>query len=211
MGIAQPKCRQCRRENQKLFLKGDRCYTKACAMDREGRQKPPGQHGERAAQKKMTGYGTQLREKQKLKRIYMVEEGITRRYVAEAERRTGVSGELMMELFERRLDNVVYRLGIAKSRGQARQMVSHGFFQVNGKRVDVPSIRLRIGDVVSVFESKRGYDFVKGLIAGRGVSGSPEWLSWDDNSMSGKVLALPTRDQIDTIVEEQVIIEFYSR
>lgn len=210
MGTASPKCRLCRREGVKLFLKGERCYTKKCAIERESRRKPPGQHGAMALNKKITDYGKQLREKQKLRRIYRMEERPFRRYVDEAIRRPGVAGENLLQLLELRLDNVVYRLGLAVSRDQARQMVSHGFFTVNGRKVNIPSYQLRPGDEVAVASGKRDSEPIKSNLAGRGAN-IPTWLSFDVETMTGRVLARPTREQIDTDVEEQMIIEFYSR
>lgn len=210
MGIASPKCRLCRRESVKLFLKGERCYTKKCAIERESRRKPPGQHGAMAVNKKITDYGKQLREKQKLRRIYRMEERPFRRYVDEAIQRPGVAGENLLQLLELRLDNVVYRLGLAVSRDQARQMVSHGFFTVNGRKVNIPSYLLRPGDEVAVVPGKRDSGPIASNLAGRGAN-IPAWLSFDTTTLAGHVLARPTREQIDTDVEEQMIIEFYSR
>ncbi len=210
MGIQSPKCRLCRREGVKLFLKGERCYTKKCAIEREGRRKPPGQHGEMAASKKLTEYGKQLREKQKMKRIYRLEERPFRRYVEEAIRRPGVTGENLLQLLEMRLDNVVYRLGLAVSRDQARQLVSHGFFTVNGRKVNIPSYQLRPGDEIAVAEGKRGSEPIASNLQSRGAH-IPDWLTFDATTLTGRVLARPTREQIDTDVEEQMIIEFYSR
>lgn len=210
MGIASPKCRLCRREGVKLFLKGERCYTKKCAIERESRRKPPGQHGAVAVSKKLTDYGKQLREKQKLRRIYRMEERQFRRYVDEAIRRPGVAGENLLQLLEMRLDNVVYRLGLAVSRDQARQLVSHGFFTVNGRKVNVPSYQLRPGDEVSVAQGKRDSEPIPSNLAGRSAN-IPAWLNFDPTTLTGRVIARPTREQIDTDVEEQMIIEFYSR
>ena len=210
MGIASPKCRLCRREGVKLFLKGERCYTKKCAIERENRSKPPGQHGAMAVSKKLTEYGKQLREKQKLRRIYRVEEGQFRQYVDEAIRRPGVAGENLLQLLESRLDNVVYRLGLAVSRDQARQLVSHGFFKVNGKKVNIPSYLLRPGDEVAVAEAKRSSEPIQSNLQSRGAH-IPDWLTFDATTLTGRVVARPTREQIDTDVEEQMIIEFYSR
>lgn len=210
MGISSPKCRLCRREGVKLFLKGERCYTKKCAIERENRRKPPGQHGAMAASKKLTDYGKQLREKQKLRRIYRIEERPFRRYVDEAIRRPGVAGENLLQLLEMRLDNVVYRLGLAVSRDQARQMVSHEFFTVNGRKVNIPSYQLRPGDEIAVAESKRNSEPLVSNLRQRSVN-VPEWLQFDATQLSGRVIARPTREQIDTDVEEQMIIEFYSR
>ena len=210
MGIASPKCRLCRREGVKLFLKGERCYTKKCAIERESRRKPPGQHGAMAVSKKLTDYGKQLREKQKLRRIYRMEERPLRTYVDEAIRRPGVAGENLLQLLEMRLDNVVYRLGLAVSRDQARQLVSHGFFTVNGRKVNIPSYQLRPGDEIMVAENKRGAEPIQSNLQRRGAH-IPDWLTFDTTTLTGRVLARPTREQIDTDVEEQMIIEFYSR
>ena len=202
-----PKCRQCRREGLKLFLKGGRCYTKKCAIDR--RNFPPGQHGQ-GPQKKMTEYATQLREKQKMKRYYRVLEKPFHNYLTEAERRRGVTGENLLVLLELRLDNVVYRLNLGASRAAARQFVSHGHIKVNGRRVNIASYITRPGDDISLAEDSRKLPPV--LEAVRGVGRRvPEWLSFDVNALTGKVLAAPTRDQIDAPVEEQLIVEYYSR
>jgi small subunit ribosomal protein S4 len=205
-----PRCRQCRREGEKLFLKGSKCVTH-CTLDKEKRRKPPGQHGSNVVQKKLTEYGVQLREKQKLRRIYRVMEGQFRNYLTEATRRGGVTGENLMRLLELRLDNAIYRLGLASSRAMARQLVSHRFFTVNGRRVNIPSYQLRPGDVVGVHESKSQTDAVKEIRAKLHTRGLPEWLEMDNTNLVGKVISVPTRDQINTDVEEQLIVEFYSR
>ncbi|MGC8668334.1 MAG: 30S ribosomal protein S4 [Chthonomonadales bacterium] len=207
---SEPRCRQCRREGEKLFLKGDRCF-RHCVLDKEDRRKPPGQHGASAAQKKLTEYGTQLREKQKLRRIYRVLERQFRNYMAEAERRKGVTGETLLQLLEMRLDNVVYRLGLASSRAMARQLVSHRFFTVNGRRVNIPSYQVRPGDVIGVHESKMQTEVMKQMRSKLHTRGLPDWLEFDAAEMEGRVLAAPTRSQIDTPVQEQLIVEFYSR
>jgi small subunit ribosomal protein S4 len=205
-----PRCRQCRREGEKLFLKGSKCVTH-CTLDKEKRRKPPGQHGSNVVQKKLTEYGVQLREKQKLRRIYRVMEGQFRNYLTEATRRGGVTGENLMQLLELRLDNAIYRLGLASSRAMARQLVSHRFFTVNGRRVNIPSYQLRPGDVITVHESKSQTDAVKEIRAKIHTRGLPEWLEMDNTNLVGKVVSVPTRDQINTDVEEQLIVEFYSR
>jgi len=205
-----PRCRQCRREGEKLFLKGEKC-VRHCTLDKEKRRKPPGQHGSTFIQKKLTEYGTQLREKQKLRRVYRVLEGQFRGYMAEAERRRGVTGETLLQLLETRLDNVVYRLGLAASRAQARQMVSHRFFTVNGRRVNIPSYQVRAGDVIAVHESKNRAGVVREAREKAHTRGLPDWLEFDLQNMVGKVLSIPTRPQIDTAVQEQLIVEFYSR
>jgi small subunit ribosomal protein S4 len=201
------RCRQCRREGEKLYLKGTRCYSKKCAIER--RNYPPGMHGQ-GPQKKTTEYAGQLREKQKMKRIYRVLERPFRNYLAEAERRRGVTGENMLQLLEIRLDNTVYRLNMAASRAQARQMVNHRHFLVNGKAVNIPSYLLRTGDVITVRESSRKLlpmlDALRGM--GRHI---PDWLTFDAGSLTAKVLSAPTRDMIDTDVQEQLIVEYYSR
>lgn len=202
-----PVCRLCRRDGVKLFLKGERCYTGKCAIER--RKYAPGQHGQR--QRKLAEFGVQLREKQKLKRIYRVLERQFRSYFKEAVRRKGVTGETLLQLLELRLDNVVYRLGFGLSRRQARQLVNHGHFLVNGKRVNIPSYQLRPGDVVAAAEASRQAGAIVEALATTGGRRTPEWLSLDREGMSGRVVAVPTREQIDTQVNEALIVEFYSR
>jgi len=205
-----PRCRQCRREGEKLFLKGSKCILH-CTIDNEKRRKPPGQHGSNVVQKKLTEYGVQLREKQKLRRIYRVMEGQFRNYLTEATRRGGVTGDNLMQLLELRLDNAIYRLGLASSRAMARQLVSHRFFTVNGRRVNIPSYQVRPGDVVAIHETKNQTDAVKEIRAKIHTRGLPDWLEMDNANLVGKVISAPTRDQINTDVEEQLIVEFYSR
>ena len=203
-----PVCRLCRREGMKLFLKGERCYTDKCAIEK--RNVPPGQHG-RARRAKMVGYGIQLREKQKVKRTYGVLENQFRRYFEEADRRKGITGELLLQQLERRLDNVVYRLGFATSRPQARQLVRHGHFTINGKKVDIPSYQARPGDIVGLRPSSRENPTIVHAmeeVKGRGI---PEWLSLDAGAIAGKVSQLPTREQINLPVQEQLIVELYSK
>jgi small subunit ribosomal protein S4 len=203
-----PVCRLCRREGMKLFLKGERCYTDKCAIEK--RNVPPGQHG-RARKAKMVGYGVQLREKQKVKRTYGVLENQFRRYFEAADRTKGITGELLLQMLERRLDNVVYRLGFATSRPQARQLVRHGHFTVNGKKVDIPSYSVRMGDVVAVRASSGENPTIQHAaeeVKGRGI---PEWLSLEPAGLSGRVAALPTREQINLPVQEQLIVELYSK
>jgi small subunit ribosomal protein S4 len=202
-----PVCRLCRRDGVQLFLKGERCYTSKCAVKR--RQTPPGQHGQKRV--KIGEYGRQLREKQKLKRIYRVLERQFRNYFEEATRRKGVTGETLLQLLEFRLDNVVYRLGYALSRRQARQFVNHRHFLVNGKRVNIPSYQTKPGDVIAVAPGSRE---AGGIVeATRTAAGrrTPTWLSVDVNERSGQVLTTPSRDQIDTQVDEALVVEFYSR
>lgn len=202
-----PVCRLCRREGMKLFLKGERCYTEKCAIEK--RNMPPGQHG-RARKSKMQGYGIQLREKQKVKRIYGVLEDQFRRYFETAERTHGITGETLLQLLERRLDSAVYRMGFATSRAQGRQLVRHGHFLVNGKKVDIPSYSLKAGDMVTVREtSKQNASILHAQeeVKGRGV---PEWLS-TDAELASKVVTIPTREQIGLQVQEQLIVELYSK
>ena len=203
-----PVCRLCRREGMKLFLKGERCYTEKCAIEK--RNFAPGQHG-KTRKSKLAGYGVQLREKQKVKRIYGVLEDQFRRYFEQAERTRGITGETLLQLLERRLDNVVYRIGYATSRPQGRQLVRHGHFTVNGRKVDIPSYSLKPGDVVSVRESSRKNASILHAIEevkGRGV---PEWLQADAEGMSAKIGSVPTREQINLPVQEQLIVELYSK
>jgi small subunit ribosomal protein S4 len=203
-----PVCRLCRREGEKLYLKGDKCFSRKCPVER--RQYAPGQHGQ-SRQTKLSDYGTQLREKQKMRRIYGVRERQFRNYMAEAERRRGVTGENLLQLLEMRLDNVVYRLGLAGSRSQARQIVNHGHIVVNGKKVNIPSYLVRVGDVVEVLEKSRGMSQIATNIEASGGRALPTWLSFDANAMKGTILTAPTRDEIDTDVQESLIVEFYSR
>ncbi|MCL4813081.1 MAG: 30S ribosomal protein S4 [Vicinamibacteraceae bacterium] len=203
-----PVCRLCRREGMKLFLKGERCYTEKCAIEK--RNLVPGQHG-KARKQKLTGYGLQLREKQKVKRIYGVLENQFRRYFEVADRTRGITGETLLQLLERRLDNVVYRLGFSTSRAQARQLVRHGHFLVNGKKVDIPSFSVRTGDVVSVRgASAKNASIVHAMeeVKGRGI---PDWLALEGEKMAGRVVSLPTREQINLPVQEQLIVELYSK
>ncbi len=192
----------------KLFLKGERCYTEKCAIEK--RNLPPGQHG-KARKAKMLGYGLQLREKQKVKRTYGVLENQFRRYFETADRQRGITGETLLQLLERRLDNAVYRIGFATSRPQARQLVKHGHFLVNGKKVDIPSYQLRQGDVVTLRQSsEKNPAILHALeeVKGRGV---PDWLALDAAAPSGRVVSLPTREQINLPVQEQLIVELYSK
>ena len=202
-----PVCRLCRRDGVKLFLKGERCYTSKCAIER--RKYPPGQHGQR--QRKLADYGIQLREKQKLKRIYRVLERQFSNYFKEAVRRKGVTGEILLQLLELRLDNVVYRMGFGLSRRQARQIVNHGHFTVNGRKVNIPSYQVRPGDTIAVAEKSKKAGAIVEALAATGGRRVPEWLTLDVNGMTGQVVAVPTRDQIDTQVNEALIVEFYSR
>ena len=202
-----PVCRLCRREGTKLFLKGERCSSGKCALDR--RSTVPGQHG--AANKKVREYGMQLREKQKTRRYYGVLERQFANYFEEADRQTGMTGENLLVLLERRFDNVVYRMGMAESRKEARQLVLHGHFTLNGKKVTIPSISVRVGDVIAVKESSRDSAKIKGLIEGVASKLSPKWLEVDKENAVAKVVALPARDDIDFDFNEQLIVELYSK
>ena len=200
-----PSCRQCRREGCKLFLKGDRCTSKKCAFER--RQSLPGQHG--AARKRVTEYGLQLREKQKVKRAYGILEKQFRKYYEEAERMKGVTGENMLSLIERRLDNAVYRMGIGASRSECRQIVNHGHITVNGKRVNVPSYIVKPGDVIAIKENKKDLQMFKDLKGMKIIM--PKWLEFNSEKLEGKILANPSREDIDLNIKEHLIIELYSR
>lgn len=204
-----PVCRRCRREGVKLYLKGDKCYSRKCPVEK--RTYPPGQHGQSKMQRKLSDYGTQLREKQKMRRIYGVREGQFRNYMAEAVRRPGVTGENLLSLLETRLDNVVYRLGLATSRAQARQFVSHGHINVNGKRVNIASYQLRVGEEIQVAENARKITPLVSAVESSGGRGVPSWLEFNTNDMKGKINSVPVRDEIDTDVQESLIVEFYSR
>ena len=203
----QAVCRLCRREGQKLFLKGDRCYTDKCAADR--RQHPPGQHGQ--GRTKASEYGLQLREKQKAKRYYGILEAQFQGYYNLAAKRKGKTGENMLALLESRLDNVVYRLGFAMSRAEARQLVLHGHFQVNGRKVDIPSFLVRPGMIITLKQKSRNLDKLKSVIDANAFRQPPKWLYYDGNAMVAKVLAIPQREDIDIPIEEQLIVEFYSK
>jgi small subunit ribosomal protein S4 len=203
-----PVCRLCRREAMKLFLKGERCYTEKCAIEK--RNFAPGQHG-KTRKSKLAGYGVQLREKQKVKRIYGVLEDQFRRYFEQAERTRGITGETLLQLLERRLDNVVYRIGYATSRAQARQLVRHGHFTVNGRKVDIPSFAVREGDEVLVRASSQKNAAIAHAmdeVKGRGI---PDWLLFDAAKTGGRVTSIPTREQINLPVQEQLIVELYSK
>ena len=203
-----PVCRLCRREGMKLFLKGERCYTGKCAIDR--RAYAPGQHGQARA-KKPTEYGLQLREKQKARRLYGVMEKQFRHYFDEAARRKGVTGENLLVLLERRLDNVVFHLGFASSRPEARQLVNHGHFTVNGKKVDIASYSVRVGETIAVKEGSKSSPRVKQLLENLGSRSVPGWLSLDANAAAGTVINLPTREDIQIPIQEHLIVEKYSR
>ena len=201
-------CRQCRREGQKLFLKGDRCYTQKCALDCRGYA--PGQHGQ--GRSKTSEYGSQLREKQKVRRYYGVREKQFRSYFAMAEKRQGITGEILLAILETRLDNVVYRMGFAMARRQARQLVSHAHFTVNGKKVNIPSYLVRVGDVIEVKESSRSSAAFKRFTAEDAPQVTdPTWLERDKNALKGTVTRMPARDDIDMPIEEHLIVELYSK
>jgi small subunit ribosomal protein S4 len=202
-----PACKLCRREGTKLFLKGDRCLSGKCAIDR--RNTAPGQHG--AATKKLREYGMQLREKEKTKRYYGVLERQFVNYFEEADRTKGMTGENLICLLERRLDNVVYRMGMAASRKEARQLVLHGHFTLNGKNVNIPSLIVKAGDVISVKESSRASVKIKALAEDLATKSAPKWLDVDKNGLSVKVATLPARDDVDFDFNEQLIVELYSK
>jgi small subunit ribosomal protein S4 len=200
-------CRQCRREGLKLYLKGSRCYTKKCAFER--RPTPPGQHGVR--RRKVGDYGLQLREKQKVRRVYGVLEKQFRNYYLEASRQSGVTGEYLLRTLELRLDNVVFRLGLAPSRAAARQIVAHGHLAVNGVPTNIPSYRLKIGDRVEVRESHRSRELFKTVRDSLSSHQAPDWLSLDAANLAGSVIAFPRRDQMPLDFNEQLVVEYYSR
>lgn len=202
-----PVCRLCRREGEKLFLKGDKCYSDKCPVEK--RTYPPGQHGRE--RKKMSDYALHLREKQKLRRIYGVLERQFRRYYHNAARKKGVTGEVLLQSLEMRLDNILYRLGFAASRAQARQLVNHGHFTVNGRKVDIPSYGTRPGDVIAPRSASRDLEVIRSNVEAAAQRSLPEWLELDPETMEGRIKALPARDQIDTNVKEALIVEFYSR
>jgi len=200
-------CRICRREGEKLFLKGDRCYSEKCAVER--RKYPPGQHGQ--GYRKLSDYGVQLREKQKVRKIYGLLERQFRRYFYEAERRKGITGEILLQLVESRLDNTVYRMGFAPNRVRARQLISHGHIVVNGKKINLPSYQVREGDSVSVKDSSRDMPEIIDSLSKVEHRGIPAWVEVDSVNHTGKVLRIPSRDEIQLPVQEQLIVELYSK
>ena len=202
-----PSCKLCRREGTKLFLKGDRCTSGKCALDR--RSTAPGQHG--AANKKQREYGMQLREKQKTRRYYGILEKQFKNYFVEADRQEGMTGENLLKLIERRLDNVVYRMGMAESRKEARQLVLHAHFLLNGKKVNIPSLLVKVGDVISVKDTSKDSPKFKELVEGQDSKISPKWLEINKEKLSAKVIALPEREDIDFPFNEQLIVELYSK
>lgn len=203
-----PVCKLCRREGLKLFLKGERCFTPKCAIDR--RNQPPGQHGLRR-RGKTSDFGLQLREKQKARRTYGVLEKQFRRHFDTAERRPGVTGENLLQVLESRLDNLVYRLGIADSRPQARQIVNHGHVLVNGRKADIPSYICKPGDVISVRPDRLTDEYFKTVLVGIARKDVPGWLQLDPRNLSGKVVSLPARNDLELNLNEQLIVEYYSR
>lgn len=207
-----PVCKLCRREGEKLFLKGTRCFSPKCPFERK-RGYPPGEHGwvARFRRRRQSDYAHQLREKQKTKRIYGMLERQMRRFFSKAERGSGVTGENLLSLLERRLDNVVYRMGFADSRAQARQLVAHGHFSVNGRRLKAPSYLVKPQDTISVREASRKRTYFKNRAEGLDDGAVVDWLTLDAKSMSGRMLREPGRGDIDTSVNEQLIVEYYSR
>ena len=200
-------CRLCRREGQKLFLKGERCYSDKCSVALRGYA--PGQHGQ--GRKKSSEYGMQLRAKQTARRFYGVQENQFHHYFEIAERKQGITGDNLLRILGSRLDNVVYRVGFASSRAEARQLVGHGHFEVNGKRVDIASYLLKAGDVVSICEKSRSSEKLKAVVEANSARPVPQWIDDNRDQLTAKVIALPTRDQIEAPVDEQLIVEFYSK
>ena len=200
-------CRLCRREGLKLFLKGERCYTDKCAIER--RNYPPGQHGQ--ARPKFSEYSIQLREKQKLRRIYGILEGQFRRYFQMADRAKGVTGETLLQLLERRMDNMVYRMGFATSRSEARQLVRHGHFSVNGRKVNVPSFLVKVGDVVAVTERSRKVVRIQEALDLAQRRGVPDWLEVSSEAFTGRVKAIPARADLTMPINEKLVVELYSK
>ena len=203
----EAKCRICRREGAKLFLKGDRCYTDKCAYER--RPYAPGQHGR--IRKKMSDYAVMLREKQKTRRMYGILEEQFRDYFQRADMKKGVTGENLLSALERRLDNTIYRLGFASSRNQARQLVRHGLFTLNGRRVNIPSLQVKVGDVIEVRERNRQSPIIQEAQQVIARRGTPAWLEVEGEKLKGKVIALPTREDVQFPINEQLIVELYSK
>ena len=200
-------CRLCRREGEKLFLKGERCYTNKCSISR--RVYAPGQHGQQ--KKKVSEYGMQLREKQKARRFYGILEGQFRKYFEMASKKKGITGENLLQLLETRLDNVIYRLGLATSRPEARQLVNHGHFTINGKKVDIPSYLISVGDVIALREKSKSSPKTKTIHEITGSKVIPQWLEFDPDNLTGKVVSLPSREDIDLPIREHLIVELYSK
>lgn len=202
-----PSCKLCRREGKKLFLKGDRCLTDKCALSR--RSTVPGQHG--AGRKSVKEYGQHLREKQTARRYYGVQEKQFKKYYNVADKQEGIAGENLLSLLERRFDNVVYRMGLASSRKEARQLVRHAHFTLNGKKADIPSIILKVGDVVALKDKSRSSEKLKALMENMASANAPKWLEVNADAASAKVIAVPAREDVDFDFNEQLIIEFYSK
>jgi small subunit ribosomal protein S4 len=202
-----PKCRQCRREGEKLFLKGEKCFTDKCAIER--RSYPPGQHGQRNT--RLSGYGVQLREKQKVRRIYGMLERQFRKDYKEADRQRGITGENLLQLLESRLDTVVYRMGFGASRAESRQIVRHNGINVNGKRVNIPSYLVRAGDQVEVADKTKVHLRVKAALAAAEQRGFPEWIEVDTKHLKGTFKALPQRSELPATINESLIVELYSK
>ena len=207
MATSASDCRICRRENIKLYLKGERCYSDKCAVER--RSYPPGQHGQGRA--KFSGYGVQLREKQKVKRMYGLREAQFRNFFAKAEKQKGITGTNLLILLERRLDNMVYRLGFGNSRTEARQLVRHAHFTVNGRKVSIPSYLVQVGDVIELREKSRKIARIIESLEGVARRGVPAWLELDKDQFRGRMLALPVREDLTMPVKEQLIVELYSK
>ncbi len=202
-----PVCKLCRREGKKLFLKGERCYTGKCSVER--RAYAPGQHGQ--SRKKTSEYGLQLRAKQQARRYYGIQEGQFHKYFIMAERKQGVTGENLLRLCESRMDNVVYLLGWASSRAEGRQLVTHGHFTVNGRKVDIPSFLVKPGDIIAIKAKSKDSEKIRSVLETNGSRPVPQWLEADREKDEAKVLSLPERDQISVPVEEHLIVEFYSK
>ncbi len=200
-------CRLCRREGMKLYLKGERCYTDKCSIKK--RQYAPGQHGQ--GRKKLSEYGVQLREKQKARRYYGILEGQFRHYFELAEKKQGITGENLLSILETRLDNVAYRLGIGTSRAEARQLVRHGHVLVNGKKVNIPSFLVSVGDVITLKEASRGSEKIKAVLEATSGRAVPKWLDYNRDTLEAKVIAAPARDDIDLEIAEHLIVELYSK
>lgn len=203
-----PKCRQCRREGEKLFLKAEKCFTDKCAIEK--RNFVPGQHGQRRTSR-LSDYGVQLREKQKVRRIYGVLEGQFRTYYAKADSQKGITGESLLQLLESRLDNVAYRMGLAGSRSEARQVVRHNSILVNGKRVNIPSYQVKAGDVISVSDKAKSQLRIKAAVEAAEQRGFPEWLEVNIKALSGMYKAKPQRDELPVTINESLIVELYSK
>ena len=202
-------CRMCRREGAKLFLKGERCYSDKCSITR--RAYAPGQHGQSKGRKKVSEYGIQLREKQKTRRYYGVLESQFEGYFETAERKQGMTGQNLLRILESRLDNVIYRLGLATSRAEARQLVVHGHYTVNGKRVNIPSYQVREGEVIAVCEKSRQSDKIKAIVETCGARPVPMWLDMNKETLEAKIVRMPNREDIDLDVQELLIVEYYSK